>query len=109
MKLINTGVAAEMTEETNKRGVFEASPKAQALCEWPEGEQVRDTDEDKSSKYPFKALLIGESFTVSFAESTPGTLPSLRSSASAYAKRLNRKFKVIIHNDHSCIEVARIG
>lgn len=98
-----------MTEETKKYGVIAASPKAQALCDADYvGKGERDAIE-ANAKYPFKSLLIGESFAVPFADTNPGTLASLRSSASIYSKRLTRKFRVFVHSEYSCIEVARIA
>lgn len=97
-----------MTEETKKYEVIVSSPKALALCEAStENQPERDANED-NAKYPFRSLQVGESFAVPFDDMNPGTLPSLRSSASSYGKRLNRKFRVFIHNEYKCVEVARL-
>lgn len=95
-----------MTEETKKYAIVEASPKALALCDSNAPKLARDTDEP-NAKYPFKALLVGESFAVPFTDTNPGTLASLRSSASNNSKRLTRKYRVFVHNEYACIEVAR--
>ncbi|AEX56117.1 hypothetical protein KL1_00041 [Burkholderia phage vB_BceS_KL1] len=98
-----------MTEETKKYEVIQASPKALALCDADyvgKGERLPD---EQNAKYPFKSLLVGESFAVPFMDTNPGTLASLRSSASTNSKRLTRKYRVFVHNEYACIEVARIA
>lgn len=97
-----------MTEEVKKYEVIPASPKALTLCCAGVGTGERLEDE-QNAKYPFRALLVGESFAVPFADTNPGTLASLRSSASAYSKRLSRKYRVFVHNEYGCIEVARVA
>lgn len=98
-----------MAEETKKYEIIQASPKALALCDADYVGQGERTPDEENAKYPFKSLLVGESFAVPFADTNPGTLASLRSSASSYSKRLVRKFRVFVHNDYNCIEVARIA
>lgn len=97
-----------MTEEAKKYEIIQASPKALALCHEVVVQSEREADE-QNAKYPFKSLLVRESFAVPFADTNPGTLASLRSSASSYGKRLNRTFRVFVHNEYNCIEVARIA
>ncbi len=98
-----------MTNELKKYEVIEASPKALELCDADYIKKGERTEDEENAKYPFKSLLVGESFAVPFADMTPGTLASLRSSSTSYSKRLARKFKVIIHNEFNCVEVARIA
>ncbi len=98
-----------MTEETKKYEVIAASPKALALCDASKIKQGERIEDKANAKYPFNSLLVGESFAVPFAETNPGTLASLRSSASSYSKWLNRKYRVFVHNEFSCVEVARIA
>ncbi len=98
-----------MTEPVKKYEVISASPKALALCDADYvGKGERDESE-VNAKYPFKSLLVGESFAVPYMDTNPGTLQSLRSSASIYGKRLTRKFRVFVHNEYNCIECARIA
>jgi hypothetical protein len=106
---INSEGVKEMTTDKKKHEIIKSSPKALALCVGiPEVQAQRMADEERSI-YPFKSLLIGESFVIQFADTTPGVLPSLRSSASVYSKRLSRKYRVFIHDEYACIEVARIA
>lgn len=98
-----------MNEEVKKYEVIDASPKALALCDASKVKQGERLEDKANAKYPFNSLLVGESFAVPFADAGPGTLQSLRSSATSYSKWLNRKYRVIIHNEFSCIEVARIA
>lgn len=91
--------------------LFKGSPKLLARCD-PAKMNASLTTREMSkgqAKYPFAEMFVGESFTVSFAESTPLTLANLRSAASIASKRLERKFAVIIHNDYQCFEVGRIA
>lgn len=98
-----------MKVESKNREIINSSPKALALCEASQiGQGERQTNH-QNGKYPFGLLLVGESFTVPFVEANPGTLASLRSSASRYAKLFNCKFRVLIHNEFQCVEVARIA
>lgn len=57
------------------------------------------------SKYPWKTLNIGKVFIVPFDSVTYGGMMSL---AYAAGKRLNKKFKVVIHNDKRVYEVGRL-
>lgn len=98
-----------MTEPTKKYQIIEASPKALALCDASKVKQGERLEDKPNAKYPFNSLLIGESFAVPFAEATHGTLQSLRSSATSYSKWLERKYRVFVHNEFACIEVARIA
>lgn len=98
-----------MNEEVKKYKVIDASPKALALCDASKIKQGERMEDKPNAKYPFNSLLIGESFAVPFADTTPGTLASLRSSASSYSKWLSRKYRVIIHNEFSCVEIARVA
>jgi len=97
-----------MNKEVKKYEVIAASPKALALCEASKVKQGERIEDKANSKYPFNSLLVGESFAVAFADTTPGMLASLRSSATSYGKSLSRKYCVIVHNDFGCVEVARI-
>ena len=98
-----------MTEPAKKYRIIEASPKALALCDASKVKQGERLDDKPNAKYPFNSLLIGESFAVPFAEASPGTLQSLLSSATSYSKWLERKYRVFVHNEFACIEVARIA
>lgn len=98
-----------MTEQTKKYEVIDASPKALALCDASKVKQGERLEDKANAKYPFNSLLVGESFAVPFAEANPGTLQSLRSSATSYSKWLNRKYRVFVHNEFACIEVARLA
>ncbi len=98
-----------MTEPAKKYRIIEASPKALALCDASKVKQGERLEDKPNAKYPFNSLLIGESFAVPFAEASPGTLQSLRSSATSYSKWLERKYRVFVHNEFACIEVARIA
>lgn len=98
-----------MTEPAKKYQIIEASPKALALCDASKVKQGERLEDKPNAKYPFNSLLIGESFAVPFAEASPGTLQSLRSSATSYSKWLERKYRVFVHNEFACIEVARIA
>lgn len=97
-----------MNEETKKYEVLPSSPKALALCEVATENQPERMPDEDNAKYPFRSLQVGESFAVPFGDMEPGTLASLRSSASAYNKRLSRKYRVFVHNEYKCVEVARI-
>jgi hypothetical protein len=98
----------EMTEETKKVQILPSSPKALALCEVSTDNQPERTPDEDNAKYPFRSLQVGESFAIPFADTNPGTLASLRSSASSYGKRLNRKYRVFVHDEYKCVEVARL-
>jgi len=94
--------------EQNIYPIYPASPKALALCEGVLLNEQERTPDEANAVYPFKSLLVGESFTVGFDKLGPGTLSSLRSSATNFTRRLNRKFKVLVHDEYKCVEVARI-
>lgn len=98
-----------MNEEVKKYEVIDASPKALALCDASKVKQGERTEDKSNAKYPFNSLLVGESFAVPFADTTPGTLASLRSSASSFGRLHKRKYRVIVHNEFSCVEIARIA
>lgn len=98
-----------MTEQTKKYAIIDASPKALALCDASTLKQGERLEDKANAKYPFNSLLVGESFAVPFADAGPGTLQSLRSSATSYSKWLKRKYRVFVHNEFACIEVARIA
>lgn len=108
-QLINSPEGAKMNEEVKKYEVIDASPKALALCDASKVKQGERSEDKANAKYPFNSLLVGESFAVPFADTTPGTLASLRSSASSYGKLHSRKYRVIIHNELACVEIARIA
>lgn len=97
-----------MTDAVKKHEIVNASPQAIAMIAIDAIQLPRDKDEP-NAKYPFKSLQIGESFVIPLDEIKLGDLSSLRSSASINNKRLGRKFKVIIHDEYKCVEVARIG
>lgn len=99
-----------MAELSKKYEIVASSPKALALIDCPhmDNQGMRELDED-NAKYPFRSLLIGESFAVPFSDAHYGTLQSLRTSASHYGKKLSRKFRVFVHTEYNCVEVARIA
>lgn len=94
--------------EAKKYEVIDASPKALAFCNEADVKQGERDVSEANAKYPFKSLRVGESFAIPFDDMNPGTLQSVRSSASLNGKKLSRKFKIITHNEYSCVEVARI-
>jgi len=73
-----------------------SSPKA-AEAEAVKGEAVG------AVKYPFAELGVGQSFTVPKAEAN---VKSLRTRAAQVSKD-GKRFVVIIHKEHSLVEVAR--
>lgn len=94
--------------EAKKYEVIDASPKALSHCVAEEVKQGERDVSEANAKYPFKSLRVGESFAIPFDDMGPGTLQSVRSSASLNGKKLQRKFKIITHDDYRCVEVARI-
>lgn len=89
--------------------IIDASPAMLALCNVGKIKQGERDQAEYNSKYPVKALRVGESFTLPYAGMKPGALQSLRSLASSNGKKLNRKFKVVIHQNYNCVEFARIA
>lgn len=59
----------------------------------------------KATRYPFKDLQVGKSFTVPIAEANVASLQSLCSQRSKDGK----VFKFIRHDDMGVIEVARVA
>jgi hypothetical protein len=89
--------------------IFPASPEVLAKCDQNKL-YVGITDRKLSrwqSKYPFAELLVGECFIVT--EFKPNTLSNLRSLASIQGKRYSKKFKVVIHKEYKCVEIARLA
>ncbi len=70
--------------------------------------QLEQSKGIRSPKYPFCKLLIGESFTVPYDDLQPGTMSSLRSSVCFQSKRLSCTFKIFIHDEYKCVEIARL-
>lgn len=94
--------------ESKKYEVIDASPKALAFCNVADVKQGEREAIKANAKYPFESLRVGESFAIQFADMNPGTLQSVRSSASLNGKKLSRKFKILTHNEYNCVEVARL-
>lgn len=91
--------------------IYPASPKVLAKCDPDKvGFGVASRNKRKpQAKYPFGELLVGECFILGFVELEPTTLANLRGAASNAGKRLVRKFVVVVHKEHKCVEVARIA
>lgn len=70
----------------------------------PQANDVEPTTKFQS-KYPWNGLTVGKSFTVPFADVKQATIVSY---ASRMAKKLGRKFKVIVHESNKLYEVARL-
>ncbi len=85
--------------------VFEASPQAKARIEASTDAFGVVKSEHHRKKYPFDELQIGECFTIPSGEAKES---SLRVSATNHGKNTGKKFCVIVHKEHACIEVARI-
>ena len=61
---------------------------------------------NEGPKLDFEALQVGKSFRVPFGVLTES---NLRSMASRASKKLKRKFRVLIHAEGQCYEVARVA
>lgn len=58
-------------------------------------------------KYPWRSLPEGKSFIIN-TKTDPVKLQTMQSAASRWSKKLNRKFRVVWHDDTEIIEVARL-
>jgi len=84
----------------------ECSEKAKAcILDWTD--KVGTSDEcTRNTKYPFRKMLIGQSFAIPFGEVNEG---NIRSQSTNTGVKLGKKFTVIKHNEYQCYEVARIA
>lgn len=88
--------------------IFDCSPRAKAKIAEDAEANAKPVELEKHyrTKYPFGNLSVGQCFTIPFAEANE---LSVRNAASIYAKRTEKKFCVLRHNEHACLEVARIA
>lgn len=59
-----------------------------------------------TSKYPFRTMNVGTSFTVPYNDVRETTLRSL---CSRHGKKLEKKFRLVRHDDRQIYEIARIA
>lgn len=95
-------------EVESKYRITQCSPKA--------AEKIKSRDDplwapvfNKKGFYPYGELMIGDCFTVPLSTFDDGGA-TLRTMASKWGKKINRKFAVFKHTDENqCYEVARIA
>ncbi len=75
------------------------------LTIFKEGAEVPADNNHRNVKYPFDSLNVGMCFTVPIAEANE---TSLRLTSCRKTKEGTKRFTVIKHKEHGCIEVARI-
>lgn len=61
-------------------------------------------------KYPWKSLQVGHAFVVEFEEASKRAVANrMRVSALKAARRIGSTLRVYVHDEHKCIEVARVA
>lgn len=98
-----------MDEEKKAYELIQSSPEALKQCDADFIGFGQRLETSVNAKYPFREMLIGESFTVPFGDMEMNSLANLRSLASQYSRTLMRRYKVIIHQTYNLVEVARIS
>lgn len=88
--------------------IYECSPKAKVKIKDDAYDDPKPvaTEKHYRTKYPFGSLTVGQCFTIPIAEVNE---VSLRNACSIYAKRAEKTFTIIRHNEHGVIECARIA
>ena len=96
-----------MTTETHE--IFESSPKAKAFIVSYEDKKGVQPYKRGKKLYPWNQMKIGESFVVDYGQDKRKLKADLKNMANQKRYINGKFFKVVSHDEHKILEVARIG